>query len=175
MVKEMDAGPIIMQQSADLSENETAISLEDKLSDLAADLLLVSLTAIEDKNYKLIPQDNNQASFAPKLKKEDGRIDWNKSVYVINNLIKGCLPWPGAFTCYQGKLLKIYKAEVALSEDVETRRPAGMITEVSKTGIIVTTGKDNLIIKELQIEGKRKMTVEEFSAGNKISVGEELK
>jgi len=175
MVKEMDAGPIIMQQPADVSENETAISLEDKLSHLAAELLLVSLTAIEDNNYKLIPQENNQVSFAPKLKKDDGRIDWNKSTYVISSLIKGCLPWPGAFTCYQGKLLKIYKAETALSEGPEVRRPAGIITQVSKTGIVVATGKDDLIIKELQIEGKRKMTVEEFSAGNKISVGEELK
>jgi len=112
MTEEMDAGPIIQQKEIEISNLDTSITLEDKLSHFAAQLLLTSLHSIEDNNYNLVPQDENNVSFAPKLKKEDGRIDWNKPACDIYNLIRGCISWPGAFTYYKGKLLKIYKARV---------------------------------------------------------------
>jgi len=174
MVKEMDAGPIILQKRMDVSQDDTAVTLEDKLSHLAAELLLVSLRSIEDKNYNLAPQDNTKVSFAPKLKKEDSRINWDRPSLDIYNLIRGCLPWPGAFTYYNGKLLKIYRARSVKVSKCQSVKVVGEIIEISKAGIIVATGKDNLIIEELQIEGKRKMKAEEFITGNKISVGERL-
>jgi methionyl-tRNA formyltransferase len=174
MVKEMDAGPIILQKTVDVADDDTAITLEDKLSHLAADLLLITLASIEDRNYKLMPQDKDNVIFAPKLKKEDGRINWSNPAYNISNLIRGCLPWPGAFTYYKGKLLKIYKAKVSSGVLRFVSSLPGEIVNVSKEGIAVATGKDNLIIEELQIEGKRRMRVEEFIAGHKIYVGEAL-
>ena len=172
MTEEMDAGPIIQQKETEISNLDTSITLEDKLSHFAAQLLLTSLHSIEDNNYNLVPQDENNVSFAPKLKKEDGRIDWNKPACDIYNLIRGCISWPGAFTYYKGKLLKIYKAKVGSCVREFLSSVAGKIISVSKEGIVVATGKDNLIIEELQIEGKRRMKVEEFIAGHKICIGE---
>jgi methionyl-tRNA formyltransferase len=174
MIKEMDAGPIILQKMVDIADDDTAITLEDKLSGLATQLLLTSLQSIEDNNYKLIPQAKDNVSFAPKLKKEDGRINWSKPACDIYNLIRGCFPWPGAFTYHNNKLLKIYKAQVCPTSRLSASLQPGEIIDVSKEGIIVITGKDNLIIKELQIEGKRRMKVEELILGYKISVGKPL-
>ncbi|MDP3732029.1 MAG: methionyl-tRNA formyltransferase [Candidatus Omnitrophota bacterium] len=172
MTKEMDAGPIIQQKETEISNLDTSITLEDKLSGLATQLLLSTLLSIEDNNYNLIPQDENEVSFAPKLKKEDGRIDWNKAACDIYNLIRGCISWPGAFTNYKGKLLKIYKARVSSQVSKFASSNPGEILEATKEGIVVATGKDNLIIEELQIEGKRRMRAEEFIAGHKVCIGE---
>jgi len=172
MVKGMDAGPIILQKEIEINEDDTAIILEEKLSYLAAELLLTTLASIEDNNYKLTPQNQDNITFAPKLKKEDGRIKWNIPAQEIRNLIRGCISWPGAFTYYNGKLLKIYKAKVFPSTHLLAFPSPGEIIDVSKEGITVVTGKDNLIIEELQIEGKRRMKAEEFIAGHKICIGE---
>jgi len=174
MTKDMDAGPIIMQQEIGIEEQDSAITLEDKLAKKAQELLINSLKAIENKTYNLTAQDEDKVSFAPKLKKEDGLIDWGKSAQDIYNLIRGCLGWPGVFTYYKGKLLKIYKAKVIVLPKYQSTRAPGEILETSKDNIVVVTGKDNLVIEELQIEGKRKMRVDEFIAGHKISLGEIL-
>lgn len=174
MTNKMDAGDIILQERIDIAKDDTVITLEDKLSGLAAQLLLTSFKSIEDNNYKLTLQDEGKVSFAPKLQKQDGRIDWSKPAQDIYNLIRGCMGWPTTFTFYKDKLLKIYKAKVNLSKHFPMHPPAGEIIEVSKEGITVATGGDNLIIKELQIEGKRRVRVDEFIAGNKICVGEIL-
>lgn len=174
MTKKMDAGPIILQEAAEIRDEDTAITLEEKLSKRAAELLIDSLKAIGNKTYSLTEQDEGKVSFAPKLKKEDGLINWKKSAQDINNLIRGCLGWPGAFTYYKGKLLKIYKAKVCSQVRRFESSNLGEIVDVSKEGITVATGRDNLAIEELQIEGKRMMKAEEFIAGHKISVGEIL-
>src|SRR4030042_767178 len=171
MEKAMDSGPIILQKEINISQADTAISLEGKLADIAARLLLEAIHSIEKRNYILKPQDDKNITFAPKLKKEDGQINWEKSAIDIFNLIKGVLPWPGAFTYYNDKLLKIYRSQLARALGRGAAGEPGQIIQVSKEGIIVETGKDNLIIEELQIEGKRRMPAEEFIAGHKISPG----
>ena len=174
MSDKMDAGNIIAQKITEIDNNDTAVTLTDKLSNLAAELLLNHLRSIGNNDYKLTVQDEENVSFAPKLKKEHGLIDWKKSADDIHNLIRGCAGWPGAFTHYQGKLLKIYKAGIVRGSGDQGIRVSGKILEVSREGIVVACNKDNLVIQELQIEGKRRMTVEEFVAGHKISVGEIL-
>jgi methionyl-tRNA formyltransferase len=133
-----------------------------------------AIRSIENKDYHLTMQDETRVSFAPKLQKKDGQINWDKSAQDIHGLIKGVLPWPGAFTYYNGKLLKIYRAEVIRSSGHPVIRSSGEITEISGDGIVVSAAQDNLIIKELQIEGKRIMQAGEFIAGHKIRVGEIL-
>ena len=172
MAKEMDAGQIILQQETGISDDDTAITLEDKLSCASMQLLLAALSSIEDNNYNLKPQDNDGVSFAPKLKKEDGRIDWNKPAWDIYNLVRGCISWPGAFTYYNDKLLKIYKAKIVPYLPHSVPALPGEIIDVSKEGITVAAGKDKLIIEELQIEGKRMMKAEEFISGHKIEIGQ---
>ncbi|MFH0790734.1 MAG: methionyl-tRNA formyltransferase [Candidatus Omnitrophota bacterium] len=172
MSAEMDAGPIILQEGTAINELDTAADLEEKLALMGAKLVLESIELIENNNYKLISQDENNASFAPKLTKQSGLIDWKKPAGEIYNLIRGCLDWPGAFTYYQGKLLKIYKARACLSAVVSNTVVCGQILEAAKDKIVAAAGKDSLIIEELQIEGKRKMLTREFLAGHKIHTGE---
>lgn len=174
MTEKMDAGPIILQKDIGISNDDTVITLEDKISNLAAQLLLTTLSSIDDNNYNLMPQDEDNVSFAPKLKKEDGRIYWGKTARDIYNLIRGCISWPGAFTYYNGKLLKIYKAKVSFSVREFSNSIAGNIISISKEGMVVATGKEDLVIEELQIEGKRRMKVGEFIAGHKISLRDSL-
>ena len=163
---------IILQKTLEISDDDTSVTLEDKLSQMAAGLLIDSLEFIRNNNYQLSPQDEGKVSFAPKLKKEDGLVHWHKSAREIHNLVRGILSWPGAFTYYNGKLLKIYKTEVYAQTAISIS--PGEILEISKDGICLATGKNSLIIRELQIEGKRKMTAAEFIAGHKIRAGESL-
>ncbi len=174
MTEKMDAGPIIERKTLEIEEDDTSVSLEEKLSRIARELLLGSLSAIESNNYTLTEQDEKEATFAPKLKKEDGMINWNKSARDIFNLVRGCLNWPGAYTYYNGKVLKIHKARVSSQVLEFASSNPGEILEASKEGIVVFTGKGNIIIEELQIEGKRRMRVDEFITGHKICVGEVL-
>jgi len=173
VIKKMDAGAIIMQQDIAINHDDDSVSLESKLRDLGAELLLKSITIIKNKDYKLIPQDEKKVSFAPKLKKSDGLINWHKSAEEINDLIRGALPWPGAFTHYKGKLLKIYKAGV--HQRTGSGAGAGEILNISKAGLEIITGKGVLVVRELQLEGKRRMKVEEFAAGHKIFPGDNFK
>ncbi|MCM8801643.1 MAG: methionyl-tRNA formyltransferase, partial [Candidatus Omnitrophica bacterium] len=105
---------------------------------------------------------------------EDGRINWDEPAIKINNLIRGCMGWPGAFTYYKGRRLKIYKAKTLVeSRDLNYGMP-GQILKVDKEGIMVATQEGNLIITELQPEGKRKMKAEEFILGHRITIGEKF-
>jgi methionyl-tRNA formyltransferase len=174
MAEKMDAGAIISQESIDIRESDTAVSMEGKLSMLAAGLLIKTLDDIEHGRHTLTQQDELKVTFALKIAKEDGCIHWDKSAREIHCLIRGCLGWPGAFTHYKGKMLKVYEAgDIRLSGYEGTGRP-GEILEVSKDGIVVATGKGELIIKELQPEGKRIMKAAEFIAGHKLSVGDKF-
>lgn len=174
MTKDMDAGPIIMQEEALIDDFDTAKTLEDKLSKAASGLLLKSIKLIESKKYELAKQDEKKATFAPKLKKNDGLIDWKMAASSVYNLIRGCAGWPGAFTFYKGKLLKIQKASLISFPGPSVKRPPGEIAEVSKNGIAVACGQDYLAIHELQIEGKKIMRAQDFIAGHKIYTGEML-
>ncbi len=174
MERKMDAGPLIAQEAIDVQDQDTAVTLEDKLSKTAPQLLIDTLAKISAGQYDLTPQDEAKASLAPKLKKEDGSIDWHEPAFKIHNLIRGCLEWPGAFTHHKGKLLKIFKSSVVHLPEVIDSAVAGQIVKVSKQGIVVTTGDGNLLIEELQIQGKKVMTAPQFLAGHKLSPGDML-
>lgn len=168
MTEALDAGPIILQEEMAIEDSDTALTLEEKLSKKAPELLMRSLKLIEDNAYSLSPQDESRISLAPKLKKDDGLIIWKKSAREIRNLIRGCLGWPGAFTHYKGKLLKIYKASVVQPSSLPAFQLQGKVLNVSKEGIEVVTGDGILRIEELQLEGKRIMRAGEFITGHKI-------
>jgi len=167
----MDAGAIILQEAMDIREYDTVVSMEGKLSMLAASLLIKAVDAIEHKKFTLTPQDEAKVTIAPRIEKQVGHINWEKPAQEIRCLIRGCLGWPGAFTYIRGTFLKIYEAEdITLSGYQGTGKP-GEIVEVSKDGIIVATGKGELIIKEMQPGGKRIMKAAEFIAGHRLLVG----
>ena len=110
VTKKMDSGPVILQKEAPINKTDDAMILEDKLRMLGVELLTEALKEIKNKTFKLTEQDEFKVIMAPKLKKADGCINWDIPADEIYNLIRGCLPWPGAYTYYKGKLLKIFKA-----------------------------------------------------------------
>jgi len=168
----MDSGPVISQSRMDVLEYDSAITLEEKLSQDAAELLLKGLKMIKAKGYKLQEQDAAKVTIAPKLNTDTCRIDWNMPAARLNDLIRGLLNWSAAFTYYKGKRLKIYSARVVPVE----RRSAkpGSVVSAGAEGIEVGTGMGNLLVCRLQPEGKRVMDAGEFIAGYKLVPGEEF-
>ncbi|MDP2941707.1 MAG: methionyl-tRNA formyltransferase [Candidatus Omnitrophota bacterium] len=171
--RKMDAGPVILQREMAIGPRDSALTLAEKLSGLGSGALLEALGIIKDGKYRLTQQDEALATFAPKLAKADGRINWGKSAAEVDNLIRGTAGWPGAFTSYRGKMLKVIEAaveEAAPPQGVEPGRIAG----VSSEGIVVSCASGALAIKKLQMEGRRAMGAADFLSGHKIPRGEIL-
>lgn len=171
MVLKMDAGPVIAQKKINIDTQDTFLSVEERLSAAAACVLIDSLDLISGNRHNFTSQDETKATFAPKLTKENGLIDWNKPAINIYNLIRGCLSWPDAFTYYNKKLFKIHKAALIPAIAQQINQQPGEIIKVSKDGILVAAKEGHLLVTELQLEGKRKMNAEEFIAGHKIAPG----
>lgn len=167
----MDMGDIILQETTPILPEDNAQTLHDRLAELGGRLLGKSIDLLKADSWKPVAQDHSLATYAPMLKKEDGRIDWTKDAPTILNQIRGMTPWPGCFTYLDGKLLKIHRASAVGKESNVT---AGTITGAGRDGIEVMTGKGTLVLREIQLEGKKKMLVEDFLKGHKVLVGTEL-
>lgn len=170
MNEKMDEGDIILKKEITIDPDDTNITLSEKLSDLGADALMETIELIEKDKVRLVKQDDSTASYAPKLKKSDGLINWDEAAVVIHNKVRGLLPWPGAYTHFNGKILKILKTEIV--EDSMAGVKNGEIAAIAKNkGMIVKTGKGSLIIKHIQIEGKKAMDSEAFLRGHRVAAG----
>ena len=167
----MDKGEIILQRKTDISLSDSAVSLAGRLSKIGAQVLLKAIDLIEQKKATFITQDEAGASSAPKLKKEDGLINWGLAASEIHNRVRGLQPWPGAFTYLENRLLKIRQSQIVGNE--QGRNP-GEIIDVSEKGILVQTGRGGLLITVLQLEGKKEMPSGEFILGHKLEVGKRL-
>ncbi len=174
MNEKMDEGDVVIKGILPIADQDDAVILSEKLSIRGAGLLLEAVRLVKDNKIEFTEQDGRKASYAPKLKKQDGRIDWNMSAEEISCRVRAFAPWPGCFTCLDKKILKICRAtSVNLSgcpsgqPDRLTKGKPGAILEVNKNGMLVKTGKGALKIEELQLEGSRRMTAEEFIAGHK--------
>ena len=164
----MDTGDMLLTEKVEIRDDDTASSLHDRLKYIGADLLIKTIKGIKSETIRPIPQDDSQATYAPMLKKEDGRIDWTMKAEEIKNLIRGFFPWPGAYTRWDGKQIKIFKAEV----EAGVKEEPGTVINISTEGIFVATGKGILLIKELQPENKNRMTASEFIKGYRIVKGQ---
>ncbi|MDP2927652.1 MAG: methionyl-tRNA formyltransferase [Candidatus Omnitrophota bacterium] len=169
----MDSGPVIMQKEIKIEDRDTAVSLEEKLSQCGAQLLMEVLVIIDNRDYRLVEQDEDKVVYAPKMKKEIGLIDWDTSAVNIHNQIKGVIPWPGAFTSYRKKLLKIFQAQV-LPIFPSHKPSVGEVIRADKHGIVVACARGFLEIKELQLEAGKRMSAQNFIIGHKLAAGEIL-
>ncbi|MBU1047633.1 MAG: methionyl-tRNA formyltransferase, partial [Candidatus Omnitrophota bacterium] len=140
-----------------------------KLSKEGAELLYYTLQNIKENKVVATRQDDSKVTYAPLLKKEDGLIDWDKSAEEIFNLVRGLNPWPSAYTHLNGKMFKIHKAQILQLGDAKTN--SGEIIEVDKNNLVVATGEGDLSLLEVQIEGKRKMSIQDFLQGHKLEKG----
>ncbi|MGD0208786.1 MAG: methionyl-tRNA formyltransferase [Verrucomicrobiota bacterium] len=187
----LDTGDIVAQRRTPIRPEDDSATLHDRLAQLGAELLAQTIPDYVAGKIQPKAQPAEGASYAAKIKKEDGRIDWNQPGRTIWNRLRAFTPWPGAFTFLPGQpkphLLKIWKAEVieevsgrdsALRcPDAAARHPhlgqkPGEILSADKNGIVVTCGRDALRILELQREGGRRLTTAEFLAGHPMKVGE---
>lgn len=164
----IDTGNILLQERISINKDENAGSLYDRMKIIGAGLLVKTvlqyctgeLTPTPQEEYILKTKETLQ--HAPKIDKETGAINWNKSALEINNLIRGLSPAPGAHTQLEGKLLKIYRATIVSNKSSET---PGTIETDGKSFLHFNCGKEKLSVLELQLEGKKRMTVEEFLRG----------
>lgn len=174
MNERMDAGPIMLQQEYAIREDETALSLESALSELTPPVLLEALRALRSGAAVFRVQNRQKVSYAPKLKKNDGLIDWSRGAEELTALIRGCLGWPGAHTCFRGRLLKIFSAcPQSMTLGLGPGRAGEVLGAVSRQ-ICVATGKGILAIQELQLEGGKRLPAHEFLIGHALKNGEIL-
>lgn len=166
----IDTGKIISMESIPIDKDETGGSLFDKMAVLGADLLVRTLKDIAIGNINPISQNDSEATYVKIIKKEDGNIDFNEPAKQIERLIRGLNPWPSAYTYLDNRLLKIWISEV-VELDKEYDVESGTIVEILKDKFIVKTGKDYLAVKEIQIEGKKRMSASAFLLGYKLETG----
>ncbi len=166
--KGMDTGDILLQTEIPIDDGETSQTLHDRLALLGAQLLSETVKGMKAGSIHPIPQDHSKATYAPPLKKEDGKIDWSKGAKEIDRQVRALNPWPGAFTEWNGQLLKIFKGEV---REEMSKRKSGIVSWVGSDFIELGTGKGSFLIREVQLEGKRRMSVREFLVGHPIMVG----
>lgn len=166
MDEEMDSGNILAQKETLISQTENFGQLHDRLADQGSSLLIQTIEQITTGAMKSKKQDSSTATFAPRLTKEMGKINWCNSVSTICNLIRGLSPSPGAYSFLDGKMLKIYAAE---PKPKKTDKKPGTIMEQSNKTISVVAIDGCIILREIQLAGKKKMPAEEFLRGYKIN------
>ncbi len=173
MAEGLDTGDIIMSRAIPITEEDTGGSMFDKLAVLGGELLCECLDPLDKGTINPIPQDEGKSSYASMLTKEIGKINWNKTSKEIGNLVRGCNPWPGTYVKYNGKTMKIWKA-VSVTDVNNTDMTAGMVAEVGKDYFVVKCAEGSLRIEEVQLEGKKRMSVHDFLLGYKINLGEKM-
>lgn len=172
MSSELDAGDIILQEKEPISDLDTAGMLHDRLALRGASLLLQAIDALADGTARAEPQDHAAATYAPPLAPAEERIDWKMGARDIYNRIRGLSPWPGAYTTFAGKRIKIWKA--ALPGPESSEKPAqkpGTILAVGDNALTVAAGRGILTLLDLQPAGKKVMDAGSFCCGYRIRPG----
>ncbi len=167
----MDTGDMLLTDKTNITDIDTSATLANKLSKLGGNLLIKALDKLKNNNLPPIKQDDSQATLAPLLKKEDGIIDWHKSASEISCQIRGLDPWPLATSSLSGKRVRLFSPEV-ISET--SNKTPGTVIQANKNGLLISTGKNMILIKDIQKDGSKRMTVESFLLGHQIDVGEKL-
>lgn len=172
MVKALDAGDIISQQKVMIEEKETTGTLHDKLSAAGADLLSRTLLDIKEKTIQPVAQDDTEATYAPTLKREDEKINWQKSSKQIDQLIRGLHPFPGSYTIFRGQVLKIWKAAPV---SLFLEGSLGELHQEESGRLFVSAGDQSALeLLEVQPAGKKRMSAESFTRGYQVKKGERL-
>lgn len=169
MNEKMDAGDILLSEKLPIEPEDTTPTLFQKLIPIGLKLMERALELLKKNEANFVQQNEEEATYAPIIKKEDGLIDWRMSARDIYNRIRGFQPWPCAYTYLNGKLVKILSAELK-NQSCEEETP-GKIS-VSRENVIVQCGDGRLLLKKLQMEGKRVMSAEEMVRGRLIKEGD---
>lgn len=177
----IDTGDMLYKKEIAIERTDTFETLHDKLTILGGEAIVEALALLTDGKLMPEKQDNSISCYAPLIKKEMGRIDFQKNAGEIELLVRGMNPWPSAYTSYRGKQLKIWEARAEESEDsaaagtaYAAERKPGQILDVCKDHVVIAAGKGILKIYSLQLEGKKRMSTRDFLLGVKMQAGELL-
>jgi methionyl-tRNA formyltransferase len=165
----MDAGPVYLKQTCTIDSSDTSETLANKLATLGAPLLTKTLDLIEKNEIVAEPQDISAVTFAPKLKKEDGRVDWNKPASWIARQVRAFDPWPGTFTTFENISVKFWNAKAS---DKTTDEPSGTVLYINKDAISVAAGERSVLdISDVQPENRPRMKAHDFAIGHRLQPG----
>ena len=178
MAERLDTGDIMLQVSTPISPADTGATLEARLAEMGAPLLIEALNALGEDSIAFLPQDEGKATFAPIIRKEDGRIDWTMGAVEIERRVRAFDPWPVAFTQARGKMIRIWRSRMEPGGAPPSRagiaRP-GEIRSAGAAGVSVVCGGGSLLtILEVQPEGRRRMSAAEAAGGRYLAAGELL-
>ena len=170
----MDTGSVLLQEVVAIKSDDTTLELTNRLAQIGGALLVKTLGLWEAKNITPSIQDAAEATMAPMLRKEDGVIAWDQPALAIHNRIRGLSPWPGAYTFCQQDRLSIWKAFPREDEGMAAEESPGTIVQLGKHEMVVRTGQGFLVITELQMANRKRMTVTQFLAGYPLTRGMKL-
>ena len=165
----MDTGDILLPVSLPIEEDDTSGTLFVKLSELGGQALVKAIALLKEDRLQPVKQDDTLATEAPMLSKKMGQLDWSRDAAELHCLIRGLDPWPSAYGFLAGRRFRFFKPQVIRKEVVEE---PGTLCRADKNGILVATGDDYLLIREIQPEGKKRMSVQSCLCGMKLPVGE---
>jgi methionyl-tRNA formyltransferase len=166
----LDTGPMLLKYQTGIGPDETALDLYAQLAEAGAPLIVETLKKLDRGEIAPTPQDNSQASLAPPLKKEDGRIDWLLPAPKIYNRIRGLQPWPGAFTTFRGATCRIWGKPL---KPVAAGGTPGIILPTQEDGLLVICGGSTVLhVEQVQLEGRNRISDREFMNGARIEPGE---
>lgn len=171
IVEEVDAGDILLARSTEIGPDETARDLHDRLSELGGEALMEALEGLRTGSLRPSPQDHSAVTVAPMLKKADGEIDWARPAKALHDFVRGMFPWPGAFTLWRGRNLKIHETRVGGT--VSGAEP-GVVVAADRDGIVVSGLDACLLVRTLQLEGGQSMDAGAFLTGHSMKPGDRL-
>jgi len=165
----LDTGPILLKRSTAIDENEDIVSLHDRMAAMGAQLLAETVEGLAAGLIEPQEQDDSQSCYAPLLRKEDGIIDWRRSARQIHNQVRGLAVWPGACTTLDGQTLKLYRTLIGEGCGIP-----GTVLRSSRGELEVACGSGSLLVRELQLAGKKRLDVSSFLAGCPVAAGKIL-
>ena len=172
--EQLDAGDTICQQSLAIDRDDNGATLTARLTEVGTELLAEALALIETDGAPRIVQDNNEATHAPPLSKEDGIIDWCQPAQQIVNQVRACWPWPGAVCQADNQKLKIARAQVILAQEHREGDCGSIVEIVPQQGLVVRAGQDAVLIEEVQPAGRRIMSAPAYLRGAHLQIGDRL-
>jgi len=165
----MDTGEMLLKAETEIGPDENAIELGRRLSAMGAELLVRTLDGLAAGTIAGEKQDNDQATYAPLLKKEDGAVDWSRSAQELHNRVRGLQPWPGAYTAFRGQTLHLWRTRVV--ESPGTAAPGAVL---STRPLVVQCGSGCLEMLEVQMEGRKRVPAADFANGQRLTENETL-
>ena len=168
----MDTGDMLLERREPIRDDDTTETLGERLGVIGSDLMIETLRKLEGGDITPRPQNHDLATLAPRLKKEDGVIDWTLTAVEIERRVRGLIPWPGAYTSFRGKRLHIWRAEALVAEG-SIAAPGAIATEGKRLAVACGEGTE-LLLHEVQMEGRKRISARDFANGARVESGEIL-